>query len=58
MYVSVEVAIPVLASGGKAPLAFQIPLDTSLNGLKFYNQGVALTPPVVTNAGVGVIGLK
>ena len=64
VYLSVEVAFPVLATSGKAQLAFLIPSDPSLNGLRFFNQGVAFDPPanffgaVVTNAGSGVIGIK
>ena len=64
VYLSVEVALPVLATGGKAQLAFLIPPDLSLNGLRFFNQGVAFDPPanifgaVVTNAALGVIGIK
>ncbi len=51
-------------ANGAAEFAFQIPTDTSLVSVEFYNQGVVVDPGVnfagltVTNAGKGVLGQK
>lgn len=57
-------ALPVATAGGVARFVFQIPMDTSLAGLHFYNQGLVMDPGVnflgatVTNAAEGIVGIK
>jgi hypothetical protein len=64
LYLSLDILVPLLVTGGKATWNFPIPSVTALNGLRFYQQvgvfetSVNTLKMIFTNAGEGCIEIK